>query len=796
MTALPHETRVQTLDEQVRDLARLRLLIQPNLEDEQRLSEGHRTFYAVDANIIHLYISPEQRGPPDPHRKFQDQYGYSTVFQNDTLELSAALGRALSYHILFGLTGADPCFLLPGHNEEVFDYYDRLSRDAFELHSLVDQDQVIVAEAFQRLLALETEVAEEAFEEALVEISDQLFEALHRSDNDRQRYTRLSALISQRRLRSIDSGAHEIAHRLAGETAAKAFDSVHEGLTLGVFRHEWSKRISGVRRDQSEQASNDKQALARLEHINFRLLSTGHRVVLITGDASIREAAGNYFPAYGEGKSFRELYIRHPSAFLSAPEVLRADNASVVNWMDPIFAKVTAFHNSPLEQLRKLELREALLAPNHQNAVEMAASIREQWRRHTKQVVMAHRSASQQMRDYIRVVCKSALADATKPVEQRLSEIDTKLAEVSHRTWDSFFASLTVAGFELFETAFSPHRRRNRLPPPIKLNYLYKTQEFVSGVTNHGLREFIKDRHALQVRFDEIREEDGGLGYGLALAFAMLYADKECWRQTRMLAERAIALTEQREHKICRGREAYFLLAVAQRMLAKTAADFDQARRSIALARQKAATDRIELPEGPTYDFRFDVEEMAIDLSQALSGLFDEEPPKATSNREGLAPLLQEFGGLVQRLADYDVARPEADAGWKEFGIERSVLVKMFIALAVLDRYDLPAPTLDYAVLARRLDRLVPSAGEGDPKLRPASEIVTVVNNYAQARFGELRGKRKKKILSEVTTTRKRLSRKHPDYLLRNFARAYDKQEYRLLLDVTEKHLEDAVSAD
>lgn len=72
----------------------------------------------------------------------------------------------------------------------------------------------------------------------------------------------------------------------------------------------------------------------------------------------------------------------------------------------------------------------------------------------------------------------------------------------------------------------------------------------------------------------------------------------------------------------------------------------------------------------------------------------------------------------------------------------------------------------------------MPKTEDASSALYPSSEIVSMIHNYTLARFGELTSGRRRKLMSDTQTMLRRLSRKNPDYLLKQFSRAYDKWEY------------------
>ncbi len=780
-TSVPQLLARQTLRDQLRDLARLRLYIEPHLDDGRRAAKGGSTFYAIDTNIIHLHLNPDQMGPALE----RGSYGYTTVFRDDPASLSSALALALSHHILFRVSGADaPCFLLPGHAEEVFSFYDALSDAAIKQLPLVESNQKLARLAFDRLAALNVDPQTEAFEGIAAEIADDLFRALYDSDNARQKFSRLADLVKQRRVQRIDAATTGIVRGRAGSEVSAAFETPRDGVLVGILLNQWSKRFSPRRKPLN--VTNDREALARLELINRRLVPTGSRLVLITGDEAIHQATESYTPDFVDGnKTFYELYIRHPSAFLSAPEVLRADETAgtVVTWMDPIFSKFVDFDALRLDKLRRFFLEHVV--PSDYDALSLATSIRDEWHKHTRQILTAHRSSSEQMREYIRVVCSSALSAEAKSMDDRLKEIDQVLSELSKQTWDEFFESVIAAGFEFFETG-AERIRRTRLSPPVKLNKLPVTQAFVDGVTRRSLRDYAGTREDLESLLSKIREEDGRHGYGITLAFAMLYADRECWSQAKSLTERALALTELRPSDIFSGREAHFLLAVAQRMLARSDQDFDDARRSLQMARAKADIDLVKMPGFSTYSYRFELEDLAVDLSQLLHRVHVESSRGAAERKSGYG--IQ--AGLIKFCKEQDRDQPM----WLEFGIDRMALTKLFLNCAILEfigESEAPILEFDLREYANQFDALVQSAEQsGEDALgRPLSQIVVVVNDYASARFRPLESKARKQIQVRVNATRSRLTKHSRDYLFRNFARPYDPQEYNMLLDLTEKHL-------
>ena len=131
--------------------------------------------------------------------------------------------------------------------------------------------------------------------------------------------------------------------------------TLQDQIVESSFRIDWERRLRRENPSRSDRRLKpDCAALARLELVNRRLRQhePDRRLVLITGDEAMFRAGDEYRPISGERRTFSELYLRHPRAFLATPMVVlsgsgrpeasRAGSTDfVTDWLDTLLARYT-----------------------------------------------------------------------------------------------------------------------------------------------------------------------------------------------------------------------------------------------------------------------------------------------------------------------------------------------------------------------------------------------------------------------------------------------------------------------
>ena len=301
----------------VSDAARLRSEIAPYEFDRRELDNGGDISYAVDTNLVMLYRRPHLHGP----RSQRGEGGYGVVFHDDPRETSAALGAVLSRFVFYNLTGdATPLILLPGHDAEIRGMYEAVVRTATEEIAKVERQLRELPTILEELSGKESM---EAQLEYLEKKTPDLLSYLYYSEDATVERSRFDQLLLDRRIlrlvRALEGFDGHVSHDVRRAYAAPL--TLKEQVLESTFRVAWERRLKPEKSPSRSgwRLRPDCTALARLELINHMLLrqrEVSHRMVLITGDEAMIRAAAKYEPIPGDRRTFSELYLRHPRAFL------------------------------------------------------------------------------------------------------------------------------------------------------------------------------------------------------------------------------------------------------------------------------------------------------------------------------------------------------------------------------------------------------------------------------------------------------------------------------------------------
>ena len=789
----------------VADAARLLREIGPHKVDQADQERGIDISYAVDTNVVLLYLGPDIMGPRSD-RGFEGDAedkghgGYGEVFHDEPSMCGSALGAVLSRYIFYYLTDRDtPLILLPGHDAEVRAIYRAVVEQASEYLGHVESQRRklrTIIKAIAGIGSLDKKI------EILKSKTPELLSYLYFTHNAGVELSRFNQLIVDCRLLRLIL-ALGLWSENDGEDGGVSHDAIQAcsvPLTLedqileSALRIDWERRLKAEKPKRNRRRlMPDCAALARLELINLRLRHgrVARRLVLITGDEAMFSAGAEYVPLRGDRRTFSELYLRHPRAFLATPMIVlsgRIDDGTdqmgradfVSGWLETLLARYTDDSGVNSARVRELvevsaeleELADDLsgrdidedsnedffdtsgASKNARTLVERAsrvvgvdreapAKIRKEWEKHVDQLSMEHAGASAISRTAVEKTLHTALEQADSDA---LDELDRLLAERIDRTWREFNWALVVAGLELLlddepdgEGGNSPARVRN--PPPVIIESCGWADDFVrrmSGTDDissmvkgerKGLRSLVENDHA---------------GYVQSLVFALVFANAEKWHVADLMARRAISIAE-RSHGAgsgdtiklvpapASGREAFYLCSFVTRIRARTESEASEAKSLLERAeealRQEPAGDR----NVPAVEARFRAERLALELQRHVLVRFAGESMQTRAWREPRS-LNGVFEDLVELRRDLDGV---TDA-WVREHVRRKVVTNTFMAAALMEPEGrLPDDVDDFVFrqCARMVSETI-SRGDADTVRIPQTRLACAVADYATARFG------------------------------------------------------------
>lgn len=776
------------------DAARLRREVSPHELDRFGSVDGGGISYAVDTNVVALYLQPNIMGPRSEHGRG----GYGQVFHDDPPESSEALGGVLSRYVFYHLTGNEtPLILLPGHDAEVRGIYEMVFRQAGEFLDEVDSQKEelhAILHEISRLQDLERKV------EILESRTPALLSCLYFSKNPGVELSRFNQLITDRRIVRL-AFALERWSVTSGEGSAMSHDvrqaygvprTLQDQIVESSFRIDWERRLRHENPSRSDRRLKpDCAALARLELVNRRLRQHEHgrRLVLITGDEAMFRAGDEYQPISRERRTFSDLYLRHPRAFLATsmvvlsgpgqPDANRSGSTVfVTDWLETLLARYTDDVGVDGARLRdladsSLALRELSDEITDQDMEEegleklyRAASgskrnalllirramrvaridpdapdrIQSEWKKHFRLLATDHAGVS----SIGRAAVEKALSDVLdRDVDEALDELERLLSQRSERTWTEFNRALVVAGFELLldggpadETR--EHVARKRHAPPVVIESCAWANDFVrrmAGASN-VFDMFRSEADGLQTLMDH-----DSTGYMQSLVFALVFANAEKWHIATLLARRAISIadrapgdetsdTSTSSPSPVSGREAFYLCSFAVRLGARTESGLREAESLLedaeaALGREHAGNRCLSVGTA-----RFRAERLALGLERHLLARFGD-----VSVQPGRA--LEELFECLARL--HGELEDERDA-WVREHVRRRVLTNAFMIAALIEADGpLPRHVSDFCERQHCNLTALPSPDDtGEPI--PTTRLVSAVADYAKARFAQPNG--------------------------------------------------------
>ncbi len=402
-----------------------------------------------------------------------------------------------------------------------------------------------------------------------------------------------------------------------------------------VLVEKWQRSLKKYRSKSQTQFNLDQDAyvLATLQWVNQQLEAEKKKVVLITGTSSIWKAANRdehkICSNFHRNEPFSKAYIRYPLAFLADSHFFFRESRStpeptfkLMDWLNlgfPGMFKYTGvlvadsreFPDSDLIDGRR-DLTDKERAQAQESDLQRDAnSILTEWRTQvgaaatSRKINTEQKEWSDRATDLINWLCKQTGAGWS--VKQFRSDIN-------RRAMDSLSA--------LYSSTFwiSLWARISRLPdqargiPALRFEKQYTNaqiycKQLIDVVRRDEGSHRSNEAIDLQKIYEDIRKDDP-THYHCHVIHALAYAIKGHWYAAQTLCKVAIRIAkdivehQSEEHPYIRGREAAYLLAIAERRMAREASDLESAENNL-----KQARDR-ENPNEPD-DVRFKSEEFA-----------------------------------------------------------------------------------------------------------------------------------------------------------------------------------------
>ena len=653
------------------DAQKLRREIALFENDKRNETEGWVHHYAVDTDIVHMYVDPRTEGSENGRR-----VGYGSVFFDDDEDTTTSLAAAVARFLFFDLaTPNRPFFLMHGHDAEtrgVFDAIARKAKDDSYLKLAKRRDMLAQLDRIQ-LSAVDTF---EELEQQFPYVMDFLF-------TDRgaalefDRFKELLAHGSVARF-TFGIGNSTYYQKLFSEypeikTAFDVPSTLSDQADESLFRTEWDKRLN----KRPWKAKADYSALSRIELLNKKLSLHKHRILLITGDTGLIEAGRNYVPD-GSKTSFSQKYLRHPRAFLAAPEVIapfeETENMQMgyspvllSKWLDYLLAYLDDDILSVSDKSVNLNHKKLANDVDEVGTIDdFADSIRHQWSNHVERLNKYYGASNPSAKKLLQKY--SDIGDTEEFGSHLSTLLDSSIA-ASQDSWESLLDVLANAGFVFLETEHDQNIYVKRNAPPVLLENYTSAYSIIKRLTTTAddpltARELIE-----QLRF---LGSETSSGYMRALAYSILFASRDRWAICKQLVDQALSFVHHESLTssggLITGREAFFLKSIALRMLARSTADLESSEQALHHARNAYLSEQIAGQDW--LDIRFDCERLTIRVARHLFDHFSLHGDSDDDCTDDLDGILEDYIPILSTLNDV----PDK---WIALNLERSICVNL-----------------------------------------------------------------------------------------------------------------------
>lgn len=650
-------------DDFVRTAAFLkREFIGRNASVEFGSNKANRTIYVFDSDVIVTKCAPWITGPIGE----RDNNGYGAIFlgQNDdpndplggetTAKKAEQVASILANYALNAHRDANqaPIFQFPSHARETNNVY-RAVRRAVEATERIDSRGSQSRRSFEiaRAVALLRHRASQgAKKEDVRELIDKVVDWLTYSGHaDSRKAQALREWDNYYSLETEFGGIYPLLHAAAffpnTREIANAMLVMQEGSRLSHEQRTFDRLINHwtneLYRRERHNIQADAEALSYLFLVNARLLETNWRCEFVTGDRTLARAAYAGIPASlletnrQLGEDFSINHIRHLWAY-SSDALIEPDKQQhfvdlfsglLAHWSNQLY-----FPARTLEQLSKQREGPGEFISNE--SLERALS---EWDTLTSKAIVHHSFTEFQKDEPIRLAIWNVVNGSMDG--RGWDHLVNLLQEEVDRIRDRTILSMSDLGIDVIIQA---EKLGKRNPPELIFESLKNTNAIFRKLS---IVDGYKDIKSFEADLARIKDDchnsttDGDDRQESHLKFLVLgaaFASAERWLIALSHAKRAISIIERSRNARSKipvrhdgsvagtkshmsGREAYFLAAVAQRILAANSRDFDEALETLERSVAALKEDWRQNTAKHITPSRFDNERLAIALGRYYS---------------------------------------------------------------------------------------------------------------------------------------------------------------------------------
>ena len=587
--------------------------------------------YAIDVDVIALFSDPRAKSK------------YAKVFDSDEVDgTQSLLARMLGEFILTQLPGVDAKASDPGSLLILSPHDDELDR---MILAIAERARTETSTVENLLLEFGNSVDEsrldnvEALATEIIERAPEIVEKFAIAEGSHLEARRLASLPRGRLLNAARFSKYLKADARGSWKGDDSplpprgdIDSPERARFLEMTS-QWRERLSAQMTGRKPQYAlrGDAIALATIQWANecFARHKVKRRLVLITGSEHLFNAAK---AARVIGKDFAPEFLRHPLAFAASHDFFAQSDVALVegaidarlallHWLNLFFPEVVRQEGDYGFSVDKAVLDQ--IASNEDPDFSRAVTLLR--KSESKNTDDLRAFPDGMIRNWRSVIRSATIYDElTRSESDPLSSIDrfkallsshfsaggsiAELAnEIKQRTESSLSALLlNTSRLGVMQLRNAPKLMRGF--PALRFDAPYEAAQSIAD----ELTDAFLNQAALDVRldvarlYDELHKIDDA-DYHALVIHALAYAGTEHWFGARTLCLSAIGVSDripENERNFRLGREAAYLLAVAQRRLAESPDDLVLASNALSEARRRD-------PASTQEDIRFAAEELA-----------------------------------------------------------------------------------------------------------------------------------------------------------------------------------------
>jgi len=612
--------------EYIRSLASLRLDVELWIKDRQFIEQGGQIYYAVDTDTVKLFTNPA------------NNITYAKVFPEENIRTDEILAFAVGEYIFNRLTDETPLLIIPPYDLEI-------ERVAFAVAQKAMNEDKIRNETVPKILkqCKSKRKRPDEFISCLKE--DPLDAILSYSGGKRSAFSeleRIKNLLMSKRILHIERYIEKkwvfpILHEDDPEDYRRLKDlSAKWKDLLKSKKSKWRSDII---------IETDARVLANLEWINKEVRTEGKRLILISGDESMREAASGYKI---DGESFASLFIRNPRIYLAIPDFLCFEEKKVTSryekgllqWIEVFFAEYGLRDRNYPYNLQDLVNKKHKLV---KDADETLKELRKQW---------------EEFISYVGVSYIPLEKLAEKFAKHTLQDIKRRVEERQQDTLRSFWSTITVTSYSNLNIRKITKELPLRGLPSLRFT-LPVIESNIKQLTKTADKKIVRALSENTEEFFRRFVDIDRSGYTAFIYFALAFAAIGRWYAAIALAKHALYIADHEapKHKLpdghepITGSEAAYLLAWAARHNVEFPKGLNKCKKLL-----KEAGIRKEKATGDKSDIRFEAELVIIDIIYHFFDLFSANKREKTDN---VAPIEDCYDRLLDLIKRSDKERDE-----------------------------------------------------------------------------------------------------------------------------------------